>query len=112
MAPPASQLSFFPNDWPEGLTYHENYISEDEADRLFQELNATRWRTDLNRRGQHYGYRDDYKARQAQRKDYLGPLPDLFQRLVERLTSEGHFQATPDRASLPISTANSALGRR
>ncbi len=80
------------------------------------------WCTDLKRRVQHYGYRYDYKARQARRDDYLGPLPALFQQLAERLTFEGHFQAVPDqvivneyqpdRASPPISTANPALERQ
>jgi alkylated DNA repair dioxygenase AlkB len=92
-----SQLSFFPDEWPDGLTYLENYISEDEACRLVQEIDAAPWRTDLKRRVQHYGYRYDYKARQASRKDYLGPLPEFFQQLTERLTSEGHFQAVPDQ---------------
>lgn len=97
MATPPSQLSFFPDEWPEGLTYLENYISEDEADRLVQKIDATPWRADLKRRVQHYGYRYDYKARQARREDYLGPLPELYQQLAERLTSEGHFQAVPDQ---------------
>jgi len=93
----ATQLSFFQNAWPDGLTYLENYISEGEADRLVQEIDAAPWRTDLKRRVQHYGYRYDYKARQAQRENYLGPLPELFYQLAERLTSEGHFQAVPDQ---------------
>lgn len=97
MATPPSQLSFFPDEWPEGLTYLENYISEDEADRLVQKIDAAPWRADLKRRVQHYGYRYDYKARQARREDYLGPLPELYQQLAERLTSEGHFQAVPDQ---------------
>ena len=97
MATPPSQLSFFQDEWPDGLTYLENYISEDEADRLVQEIDAAPWRTDLKRRVQHYGYRYDYKARQARRKDCLGPLPALFQKLAERLTSEGHFQTVPDQ---------------
>ena len=92
-----TQLSFLQNKWPDGLTYLENYISEDEAGRLVQEIDAAPWRTDLKRRVQHYGYRYDYKARQARREDYLGPLPELFQLLAERLTSEGHFQAVPDQ---------------
>ncbi len=92
-----SQLSFFQDEWPDGLTYLENYISEDEADRLVQEIDAAPWRTDLKRRVQHYGYRYDYKARQARREDYLGPLPELFQGLAERLTAEGHFRTVPDQ---------------
>jgi len=49
MATPPSQLSFFQDKWPEGLTYLENYISEDEADKLVQEIDAAPWRTDLKR---------------------------------------------------------------
>ncbi|WP_071673342.1 alpha-ketoglutarate-dependent dioxygenase AlkB [Nioella nitratireducens] len=97
MATPPSQLSFFPDEWPDGLTYLENYIPEDEADRLVQTIDAAPWRTDLKRRVQHYGYRYDYKARQARREDYLGPLPDLFQQLAKRLTDEGHFQTVPEQ---------------
>ena len=97
MATPPSQLSFFPDEWPDGLTYLENYIPEDEAERLVREIDAAPWRTDLRRRVQHYGYRYDYKARQARREDYLGSLPDLFQHLAERLTSEGQFQTVPDQ---------------
>lgn len=97
MATPPSQLSFFQDEWPDGLTYLENYISKDESDRLVQEIDAAPWRTDLKRRVQHYGYRYDYKSRQALREDYLGPLPELFNQLAERLTAEGHFQAVPDQ---------------
>ena len=51
---------FFPDEWPDGLTYLENYIQEDEAERLVREIDAAPWRTDLKRRAQHYGYRYDY----------------------------------------------------
>lgn len=97
MATPPSQLSFFPDEWPDGLTYLENYIPEDEADRLVQEIDTAPWRADLKRRVQHYGYRYDYKARQARQEDYLSPLPELFHELAERLTADGHFQAIPDQ---------------
>ena len=97
MATPRSQLSFFPDEWPDGLTYLENYIPVEDSVRFVQEIDAAPWRTDLKRRVQHYGHRYDYKARQARREDYLGPLPDLFQQLAERLTFEGHFQAVPDQ---------------
>lgn len=97
MVTPPSQLSVFPDEWPNGLIYLENYVSEDEADRLVQEIDVGPWRTDLKRRVQHYGYRYDYKARKAHREDYLGPLPSSFQKLAERLTAEGHFQSVPDQ---------------
>ena len=97
MATPPSQLSFFPDEWPDGLSYRENYISEEEAKRLVQKVDAARWRTDLKRRVQDYGYRYDYITRQARRDDYLGPLPALFQKLAERLAFERHFQTVPDQ---------------
>lgn len=93
----SAQLSFRQDEWPDGLTYLENYIQEDKAGRLVKEIDAVPWRTDLKRRVQHYGYRYDYKARKARRDDYLGPLPELFQQLAERLTDEGHFQTVPEQ---------------
>jgi len=93
----SAQLTFFQNEWPNGLTYLENYISGNEAEKLAESIDDTPWRTDLKRRVQHYGYRYDYKSRQARREDYLGPLPELLQQLAERLTAEGHFQAVPDQ---------------
>lgn len=92
------QLSFFQDEWPEGLTYLENYISRDEADQLAQAIDAAPWCSDLKRRVQHYGYRYDYKARLSRREDYLGPLPELFQRLAHQMTTEGHFETLPDQA--------------
>jgi alkylated DNA repair dioxygenase AlkB len=97
MATPPSQLSLFPDEWPDGLTYLENYIQGEEAERLVREIDAAPWRTDLKRRVQHYGYRYDYKARQVRQEDHLGPLPKLFQQMAERLTAEGHFQTVPDQ---------------
>ena len=97
MATPPSQLSFFLDEWPDGLTYLENYLPEDEAERLVQEIDAAPWCADLKRRVQHYGYRYDYKARQARQEDYLGPLPVLFHDLAGRLTAEGHFRTVPDQ---------------
>ncbi|WP_299829800.1 alpha-ketoglutarate-dependent dioxygenase AlkB, partial [uncultured Roseobacter sp.] len=72
-------------------------VPKGEADRLVREIDAAPWRTDLKRRVQHYGYRYDYKARQVRRENYLGPLPELFQGLAERLTAEGYFQIVPDQ---------------
>lgn len=79
-----------------GIIYPQNYIPKDEANRLVEEIDAVPWRTDLNRRVQNYGYRYDYKTRQARREDRFGPLPELFQQLAERLTAEGYFQTVPD----------------
>lgn len=97
MATSPSQLSFFQPDLPDGLTCLENYVTQEEADELVRYVDAAPWRSDLKRRVQHYGYRYDYKSRRAQREDYLGPLPDTFQRLAYRLVADGHFKVVPDQ---------------
>ena len=97
MAAQISQLSFSQPDLPSGLAYLADFVTQAEAMALAQEIDARPWRDDLKRRVQHYGYRYDYKARQARREDYLGPLPDFLQALAQRLRDEGHFLRLPDQ---------------
>jgi len=92
-----SQLSFFQPDLPLGLKYLPDFVSGEEALYLVDKIDAQPWRSDLKRRVQHYGYRYDYKARQAREEDYLGPLPPFLQVLAKRLTHAGHFGSTPDQ---------------
>ena len=92
-----SQLSFFQPDLPSSLRYLPDFISGEETDYLVHKIDAQSWRNDLQRRVQHYGYRYDYKARQAREEDYLGPLPPFLQVLAERLTHDGHFGSVPDQ---------------
>lgn len=97
MAAQMSQLSPLPSELPSGLTYLAGFVTPPEAALLAQQINAAPWRDDLKRRVQHYGYRYDYKARQARREDYLGPLPDFLNALAHRLRDEGHFPSPPDQ---------------
>ena len=97
MSTQLSQLSFFQPDLPSGLKYRPEFVSGEEADYLVNKIDAQPWRSDLKRRVQHYGYRYDYKARQAREEDYLGPLPPFLQVLAERLTHAGHFGSVPDQ---------------
>ncbi|MDR9486208.1 MAG: alpha-ketoglutarate-dependent dioxygenase AlkB [Sediminimonas sp.] len=96
-----SQLSLFPADpspeLPDGLTYREDYITGSDADGLLAAVDASAWLADLKRRVQHYGYRYDYKARQARREDRIGPLPTFLERLAIRLAREGVFSKPPDQ---------------
>ncbi|MCL3883919.1 alpha-ketoglutarate-dependent dioxygenase AlkB [Marivita sp. GX14005] len=91
------QLSLLPPDSPDGLICHHRYISQAEADALVRWIDAQPWQDDLKRRVQHYGYRYDYRARRVRRGDRLGPRPEPFGCLVERMTTEGHFAALPDQ---------------
>jgi alkylated DNA repair dioxygenase AlkB len=97
MAAPISQLLFLPPELPTGLTYLADFVRPAEAVAVAQQIDALPWRGDLKRRVQHYGYRYNYKARQARREDYLGPLPDFLQALAQRLRDEGHFVGVPDQ---------------
>lgn len=97
MSTQLSQLSFLEPDLPSGLEYLPDFISAEEADYLAQKIDAQSWRHDLKRRVQHYGYRYDYKARQAREEDYIGPLPPFLQVLSERLAHAGHFVSIPEQ---------------
>jgi alkylated DNA repair dioxygenase AlkB len=97
MAAPNLQPSFLPTDLPSGLTYLAGFVTPAEAEGLAQKIDAMPWRDDLKRRVQHYGYLYDYKARQARREDYLGPLPGFLNALAQRLQEEGHFNSLPDQ---------------
>ncbi|WP_195819404.1 alpha-ketoglutarate-dependent dioxygenase AlkB [Roseobacter sp. MH60115] len=97
MSTQPSQFSFFQPDLPSSLSYQPDFISAEEADCLAHKIDAQSWRNDLKRRVQHYGYRYDYKSRQARKEDYIGPLPPFLQVLAERLTHSGHFDSVPDQ---------------
>lgn len=96
-----SQLSLFPADpspeLPDGLTYCEEHIAGQDADELLAAVDASPWLADLKRRVQHYGYRYDYKARKAQREDYIGPLPVFLESVAERLAQEAVFSQKADQ---------------
>lgn len=97
MSTQLSQLSFFQHELPSGLKYLPDFVSGEEADDLEHKIDAQPWRNDLKRRVQHYGYRYDYKARQAWEEDYLGSLPLFLQILAERLSHADHFGPVPDQ---------------
>jgi alkylated DNA repair dioxygenase AlkB len=97
MAAQISQLSFSRPEMPSGLACLADFVTQAEALELAQQVDSRPWRDDLKRRVQHYGYRYDYKARQARREDYLGPLPNFLQALARRLRDEGHFSRLPDQ---------------
>ena len=97
MSTQLSQLSFFQPDLPAGLKYLPDFVSGEEAGYLVIKIDEQPWRSDLKRRVQHYGYRYDYKARQAREEDYLGPLPPFLQVFAERLAHAGHFGSIPDQ---------------
>jgi alkylated DNA repair dioxygenase AlkB len=81
-----------------GLVVIENYIPKTDEALLLATVGIQRWRGDLSRRVQHYGYIYDYKARTVDASMYLGPLPDWLQPLASRLHEDGLMPSIPDQA--------------
>jgi alkylated DNA repair dioxygenase AlkB len=81
-----------------GLLYIPDFVSADEEISLLQIIDARPWRTDLNRRTQHYGYIYDYKARRVDPTMYLGALPDWLISIAEQLVEDGLMPIVADQA--------------
>ena len=80
-----------------GFQYIEDYISEDEHERLFALIDKQEWRTDLKRRVQHYGFKYDYKARKVNLDMRIGRLPDWLQMLGQKSHEDGHMPEDADQ---------------
>jgi alkylated DNA repair dioxygenase AlkB len=81
-----------------GARYVRDYVLEEAGARLLQEIDASPWLTDLQRRVQHYGYRYDYQARRITPNMYLGELPPFASPIAARLVDDGLFTQRPDQA--------------
>ena len=80
-----------------GFEYIENYIDENEQDRLLTQIDRTPWREDLRRRVQHYGFKYDYKARKVNLDMRIGQLPEWLQALGQKLHDDRHMPVEPDQ---------------
>ncbi|MBL7814551.1 MAG: alpha-ketoglutarate-dependent dioxygenase AlkB [Saprospiraceae bacterium] len=80
-----------------GLSYHPNYISQEEEAFLFTQIDAQNWLLDLKRRVQHYGYKYDYRARRIDVSMKIGTLPSCLENIAKRLYTEGVFEDIPDQ---------------
>ncbi len=82
-----------------GLKYLPQFLSVDEQETAIGHIDAEPWRSDLERRVQHYGWRYDYSARALDRDMHIGPLPVWLRAIAERLHDEtGLFDSVPDQA--------------
>ena len=81
-----------------GLKYIPLFLSVDEQEAAIRYIDDTPWRSDLERRVQHYGWRYDYRARTVERDMHIGPLPEWLQNIAKRLYAETHlFDRVPDQ---------------
>lgn len=68
-----------------GLSLHTDFITQEQHDRLLEEIDKQPWLDDLSRRVQHYGYRYDYKTKSIDQSMRLGDLPEWTNEIVEKL---------------------------
>lgn len=66
-----------------GLTIMPDFISIKEEKDLLDFVNKQRWRKDLGRRVQHYGYRYDYGTRKP--INDVEDIPEIFNAFIDRL---------------------------
>lgn len=72
---------------PLGLSYYPNFITFEYESKLIQQLDSQtfQWSNELKRRVQHYGYKYNYSEKKVAKENYLGPLPDIFEPIIEKL---------------------------
>lgn len=80
-----------------GGDYLPDFISPSEEAALLRAVDAAPWRTDLQRRVQHYGYRYDYAERGIVAGDRLGALPQWAGEICDRLQRQHLFPAPPEQ---------------
>ena len=83
-----------------GLKMIEEFLTKQQQADCVSRVDAaeSKWRNDLSRRVQHYGWRYDYKARAITPDMHIGALPDWLGKLAQRLYDEtGLFDRVPDQ---------------
>ncbi len=77
-----------PPELPSGLRYLPGFIQQYEAKDLVAYIDAQVWDTGMKRRVQHYGWLYDYKASRVSPESFLGPLPDVFVKMSNKICAE------------------------
>lgn len=84
-----------------GLTYIDNWISNDFHDELISLIDLMPWETSLKRRVQQYGYIYNYKKAStfisSNKNNYIGELPEFLVNIGKRLVSENLFIKEPEQ---------------
>lgn len=83
-----------------GLMVLHDYVDSDFAEYIVEHVDSeddAKWRNDLKRRVQHFGYLYDYRARRIGPGMRLGDIPDWAYSLGKQLVAEGLFDRIPDQ---------------
>jgi len=82
---------------PPGLILYPDWITDDESRMLLEQIDSLPWMNDLSRRVQHYGWKYDYTLRDLTPDQYLGPLPECFSPVIEKLSMTPEFGKTAEQ---------------
>ena len=93
-----------------GLTLVPEFITDSEETAIIQEIDASEWSNELQRRVQHYGWRYDYQFGQIDPSMRLGPLPAWAGEIAGRLVEAGYFRhGPPDQVIVNEYLANQGI---
>ncbi len=79
----------------EGLSYIEDFISNDDQDDLVKLIDKQPWDLSIKRRTQHYGYRYDYTKKKIDNSLFVGEIPSFLKYYCGLL--EEKFSCSPDQ---------------
>jgi alkylated DNA repair dioxygenase AlkB len=80
-----------------GLDYLPSFLTPAKQQRALDAIDAMPWRSDLQRRVQHYGYIYSYRSRRVDASMYLGPLPPFAARYAKELFDQRWFAELPNQ---------------
>lgn len=78
-----------------GLTLIENYISDDDEQKLIKKINNQTWDKSLKRLTQHYGYKYDYKSSKI--GESIGDIPSWLTKYTDKMIIDKHINKYPDQ---------------
>ena len=90
-------MSLFAASLPPDLVYVPDWISDDIHDSAVRAIDSQPFRSDLNRRTQHYGYFYDYRVSDVDTSNRAPAAPSELMNLAQRLADEGFFHRVPDQ---------------
>lgn len=68
-----------------GLEVLENFVTEEEEEKMLKEIEKNQWATLAHRRVQHYGYEFIYGKNTIDKTKYIGELPDFSEGVLNRI---------------------------
>jgi len=81
----------------QGLSYIENFISDQEESDLIDLIDHGIWLNELKRRVQHYGYKYDYTKKQIDASLKIEELPHWALKVAHQIYDAGHLPYFPDQ---------------